>query len=93
HGENLVVVLAGYPAEMQRLLASNPGLFSRFKKYLHFPDYTPDELTRMLLQAVAQAGYRLDSDVEKRIRQQLDQAAQAGMLAGNGRLVYNLLQE
>ncbi|WP_051967906.1 AAA family ATPase [Brevibacillus thermoruber] len=93
HGENLVVVLAGYPAEMQRLLASNPGLFSRFKKYLHFPDYTPDELTRMLLQAVAQAGYRLDSDVEERVRQQLDQAAQAGTLAGNGRLVHNLLQE
>jgi SpoVK/Ycf46/Vps4 family AAA+-type ATPase len=93
HGENLVVVLAGYPSEMQRLLASNPGLFSRFKKYLHFPDYTTDELTRMLLQAVTQAGYRLGGDVEERIRQQLEQAAQAGTLTGNGRMVHNLLQE
>ena len=42
HNENLVIVLAGYPNEMKLLLESNPGLQSRFKKFLHFDDCPAD---------------------------------------------------
>lgn len=42
--ERLVVILAGYPAPMARLLGSNPGLSSRFGRHLTFADYTPCEL-------------------------------------------------
>lgn len=42
--DRLVIILAGYPEPMQRLLASNPGLASRFSRQLLFPDYTPVEL-------------------------------------------------
>merc|ERR1719261_315658 len=42
--DDLVVILAGYPADMQQLLARNPGLKSRFPQEINFPDYTADEL-------------------------------------------------
>merc|ERR1719261_183238 len=43
---DLVVILAGYPDEMQRLVASNPGVRSRFPTQVLFEDYTEDELDR-----------------------------------------------
>lgn len=49
HEANLVVVFAGYGKEMAQLLKNNPGLQSRVRKTIHFPDYTPDERYEMLL--------------------------------------------
>ena len=44
--ERLVVIAAGYPEPMKKFLVSNPGLESRFTRYLHFDDYSPEELCR-----------------------------------------------
>lgn len=44
HRSDLVVILAGYDQEMTNFLRSNSGLESRFKKIIHFPDYTDEEL-------------------------------------------------
>lgn len=93
HGENLVVVLAGYPAEMTSLLMSNPGLLSRFKKYIHFPDYSVAELVQILQQSASAAGYRIGSDTLARITQRLEEMAQGKGIEGNGRFSRNLLQE
>lgn len=44
HREELVVIAAGYGAEMAQFISSNPGLSSRFPKKIHFPDYSTGEL-------------------------------------------------
>ena len=41
---DISIIFAGYPAEMEQFLSSNPGLKSRLPNVIHFPDYTPDEL-------------------------------------------------
>ncbi|ROO89409.1 type VII secretion ATPase EccA [Actinocorallia herbida] len=54
--DNLVVVLAGYPPDMERLLAANPGLASRFDTRVPFPSYGPDELLRIAVTLAAENG-------------------------------------
>lgn len=45
----MVVILAGYEAEVDALMAANPGLKSRFSEKLHFPDFTQEAATKLLL--------------------------------------------
>lgn len=51
-----VTVVAGYPAPMQRFLAANPGLRSRFTRFLEFSDYGPEELVAILETFAAKDG-------------------------------------
>lgn len=46
HRDNFVVIVAGYPELMEEFINSNPGLKSRFNKYVNFADYSSDELCR-----------------------------------------------
>lgn len=58
---NLVVIVAGYPNEMQRFLNSNPGLSSRFGKTLQFENYSPDEMYVISQSYAMESGYILDN--------------------------------
>lgn len=92
HQENLVVILAGYPEEMERLLAANPGLASRFKKTFVFPDYTAEELLQIIRADVEEKGYRLDEQAVPRLVEELLRRQQTGRLEGNARFARDLVQ-
>jgi len=90
----LVVILAGYPQEMHQFLESNPGLQSRFKYHISFPDYSTPELLNILETMLLEHQYRLDQDAIPQVQQLLEQAISLHPEKhGNGRLVRNLLEE
>ena len=89
--DEVVVVVAGYPAEMHRFLQSNPGVASRFPKTLVFDDYSDDDLLTILRGMATEQGFVLADGVEDRIRALLPHPRPAGF--GNGRFVRNVFEE
>jgi len=87
--ENLVVVLAGYPNEMDQLLESNPGLRSRFKKFFLFLDYSSEELLEIMSTYAESYQYQLTADAKNLLIQTLE----AEVYKGNGRFAANLVDE
>jgi hypothetical protein len=91
--ERLVVVLAGYPDEMDRLIRSNPGLSSRFNTKLTFEDYTPGSLGRIFGGMCETNHYVVTSDAQARLLlgfQWLYENRDEHF--GNGRLVRNVFE-
>lgn len=89
HNENLAVILAGYPAEMESLLESNPGLRSRFKKFFHFPDYSVAELMEIIHNYAENYHYQLTKEASSFLSEELSKTNQNG----NGRFATNLVDE
>src|ERR1035438_6508930 len=88
----LVVIVAGYKDEMDRMINSNPGLKSRFKTSIDFEDYTTDELAEIFLSGAAAAGCTLSMDARVRMTEIME-ALPKGKGFGNGRDVRNLWEE
>ena len=89
--DRIVVVMAGYPDEMDELIASNPGLRSRFPRVIHFPDYSTDELLAIIDRQGKQGGYRLDDGARGAARAWLDGVPRDKGF-GNGRTARNLFE-
>ncbi|ULT54565.1 AAA family ATPase [Neobacillus drentensis] len=87
--ENLVVVLAGYPNEMNQLLESNPGLRSRFKKFFLFPDYSNEELLDIMVNYAGKFQYQLTEDAKSLLLETMDTET----FIGNGRFATNLVDD
>lgn len=91
--EDLVVIVAGYTDLMEDFLESNPGLRSRFNKYLVFPDYTEDQLNLIFGKMADKYRYRLTDEAkkaaEKEIREMTDHK---GENFANARSVRNLFE-
>ncbi|WP_424888852.1 AAA family ATPase [Streptomyces sp. XH2] len=91
--ERLVVVLAGYRREMEGLLATNPGLASRFTTRVDFPSYAPEELRRIAGALLDDNGDVLSPAGASALEQSLSGAADRIDALGNGRFIRNLCQK
>jgi Holliday junction resolvasome RuvABC ATP-dependent DNA helicase subunit len=63
--DDLIVIVAGYPALMSRFLKSNPGLKSRFNKFINFEDYTPKELFEIFEGMCTKSSMNLESGAKQ----------------------------
>ncbi len=91
--DRLVVILAGYEDEMQQFIESNPGLRSRFNRYIHFEDYTAEELEQIFLSMLQRYDYVLQDEGEQALRRHFEQCvANKGKDFGNARYVRNLFE-
>merc|ERR1711904_452031 len=91
--EDLVVILAGYPDEMVRLVSTNPGVKSRFPTQVLFEDYSEDELMQIAVQMLSSDGFSLSPDAKEVLAGILARVAGAkGREQGNGRSVRNILE-
>jgi Holliday junction resolvasome RuvABC ATP-dependent DNA helicase subunit len=89
--DDTAVIIAGYPDEMEKLLASNPGMRSRFGRTIHFPDYTADELVQIFILLCDQHDYKVSAEGVDMISQIFRETPRAKGF-GNGRLSRNLFE-
>lgn len=92
--DRLVVIVAGYPAEMERFLDSNPGLASRFGRRFVFDDFSPSELEAIFLKFVDDTGMKLTDGALGKLRVFLKAAYDdRDDSFGNGRFARNLFEK
>ncbi|MGW6552254.1 AAA family ATPase [Streptomyces sp. NPDC055051] len=93
--DHLVVILAGYPEGMDRLLAANPGLSSRFTTRVDFPSYRPLELTAIGKVLAAANGDGWDEEALEELRSISAHVVERGWIdeLGNGRFLRTLYEK
>ena len=89
--DRLVVIVAGYPEQMQQFVASNPGLPSRFTKTINFEGYSSKELVAITHVTAAQSGLRLDPDAADALDHYFSRAMTAANF-GHARTARTLLE-
>lgn len=92
HRDDFAVIVAGYGEEMADFIGSNPGLRSRFKIYIAFPDYTPVELAQIFERLAAEAGIALAEGVRPRAEEVLREAVEHEDF-GNARFVRSMFEQ
>ncbi len=93
HRDDLIIIVAGYTDLINTFLNSNPGLMSRFNKYIEFPDYNPTELYEILESLCIQNGFKLDDDCREYLKAKfIDIYNSRTKNFANGRTVRNLFE-
>ncbi|MDX2708652.1 right-handed parallel beta-helix repeat-containing protein [Streptomyces sp. PA03-6a] len=92
HRDDVVVIAAGYPGDMDRFISSNPGLSSRFGRTLLFEDYAADELVSIVEYQAAEHQYEL-TPVAREELTRLFELLPRGEGFGNGRSARQMFQE
>src|SRR5690625_376412 len=90
---DFVLILAGYPHEMERFLSLNPGLKSRFPFILDFQNYDVDQLMKIAKQMVVEREYQLTKEAEWKLQTHLVKQTQANIRNfSNARYVRNIVE-
>ena len=92
HREDLVVIAAGYDDLMESFIHSNPGLESRFNRFLHFADYSLDEMMEIFAMQCQKGCYTLEPGAEEQVRAFIREENTDGISFGNARGVRNLFE-
>lgn len=94
HRDDFIVVVAGYSEPMQRFLDSNPGLRSRFNRFIDFDDYSAEELLQILERMCEEHGYRLSAPARDYARGLFARMhGERGIGFANGRAVRNAFEQ
>lgn len=92
--DNLVVIVAGYPTLMKKFIESNPGLASRFNKYIVFDDYNVQELMEIYEYMCTNSSYILDSEGKAFLNEYIkDLVSEKDEGFGNARTMRNLFEK
>ncbi|MGJ3247892.1 MAG: AAA family ATPase [Elainellaceae cyanobacterium] len=94
HRDRVVVIVAGYTNEMSSFIESNPGLKSRFNRYIFFDDYTPDDLLLIFAKFCQDSHFHMTAEASAILHQLLTNLYhERDRTFGNGRLVRNLFEK
>lgn len=89
----LVVILAGYSNEIQHFIDSNPGLQSRFNRYIHFDDYSYEELLRIFIFNLSKNDFKITRDAFNAVGGIVkEQIANKDSKFGNARYIRNMFE-
>ncbi len=92
--QDLAIIFAGYPKEMQHFLNSNPGLSSRLRNVIHFPDYTPEELIEIAHYSADKRGVLIHNDATELIHKKLVEVYRnRDEQFGNARFINGIIEE
>ena len=92
HRDDLVVIVAGYTELMDDFVHSNPGLESRFNRFMFFPDYTVDEMMGIFDMRCKGSCYTLTEDARPLVRDYIAEESADQESFGNGRGVRNIFE-
>lgn len=93
HRDDLVVIVAGYPDLMNEFLNSNPGLRSRFNKFINFADYKPKELVDIFKNMCNKSGYRATEECMEYVQKYFEKRYMTRNINfANGRDVRNFFE-
>ena len=92
--DNLVVVMAGYTEEMKQFIDINPGLRSRFNRYIDFTDYSPDELYQIFRRYIGKEDFKLTPESKLAFQKLFAEAYEKrDRTFGNARFVRNVFEK
>ena len=93
HRDDLVVIVAGYDGLMEDFVHSNPGLESRFNRYLHFDDYTIEEMMQIFARQCKKGCYELEDEARSAVQLLIAERNKDAVSFGNARGVRNLFEQ